>query len=145
MTQLEVAQKFSALNGQKEHGALSVIASLQGKAKLLFEIKPNSFEPMPKVKSALMLISKDDSVVLDDGFKYFLRVAFSQPRKVLVKNLSSLCEKEKILEIFRELDINPTIRGHQLSSLKFYQIYNYKDNNAKKSTKSCFARGFTQE
>jgi 16S rRNA (adenine1518-N6/adenine1519-N6)-dimethyltransferase len=124
MTQLEVAQKFCATYGQKEHGFLSIMSELIGKTTLLFEVPPSSFEPIPKVTSAVLLISKNDSgVVIEKGFKKFLKIAFAQPRKTFVKNLSSSYNKERVLEILQELDIKTNTRGHEIPSSKFYVIY----------------------
>ncbi|SFV49867.1 SSU rRNA (adenine(1518)-N(6)/adenine(1519)-N(6))-dimethyltransferase [hydrothermal vent metagenome] len=122
MVQLEVAQKFCAKSGQKEFGALSVIAQSIAECRITQIVPPSSFEPAPKVDSAVMLLSKRTSRS-DEGFERFLRICFKQPRKTLAKNLSSTYNKEKISDILKELDLSSTIRPHELSTDDYHQLY----------------------
>jgi len=48
-------------------------------------VNPNSFTPPPKVVSSILLIKKRSSFY-DTKFNEFLKVAFKQPRKKLIKN-----------------------------------------------------------
>lgn len=122
MVQLEVAQKFAAEAGEKVFGGLSVITQSVGNASIVIEVPPSAFDPMPKVDSAVMLIEKhrDRS---DKGFEDFLKVAFAQPRKTLLKNLSNYYNKQKLSEIFHEMDLSLTIRPHQLHTTDYHQLY----------------------
>ena len=52
-----------------------------------------------------------------------LRVAFTQPRKTLMKNLSSKYEKTKLQEAFEKLGLTLTIRPHQVSTKDYHQLY----------------------
>ncbi len=122
MVQLEVAEKFCAQEGQKVFGSLSVITQSVGSAHIVVQVPPTAFEPPPKIDSAVFLIqkTKDRS---DENFEGMLRVAFKQPRKTLMKNLSVVYEKEKILEVLNELGFAPTIRPHQVSTHDYHQLY----------------------
>jgi 16S rRNA (adenine1518-N6/adenine1519-N6)-dimethyltransferase len=122
MVQLEVAEKFCATSGDREFGALSVIAQSVGEAHIVVVVPPTSFDPMPKVDSAVFLIEKRKSRD-DDDFESMLRVAFSQPRKTLLKNLSANYEKESLLKSFLELELSQTIRPHQLSTSDYHHLY----------------------
>ena len=122
MVQLEVAEKFCATSGEKVFGSLGVITQSVGTAEIVVKVPPTAFDPQPKVDSAVFLIqkSRDRS---DELFEDMLRVAFTQPRKTLMKNLSSKYEKKTLQQVFEELELSPTIRPHQLSTKDYHQLY----------------------
>jgi 16S rRNA (adenine1518-N6/adenine1519-N6)-dimethyltransferase len=122
MVQLEVAKKFCATEGEKVFGSLGIITQSVGKARLVTVVPPTAFDPQPKVDSAVFLIqkSRDRS---DEAFEAMLRVAFTQPRKTLLKNLSSKYEKSLLQEAFKELELTLTIRPHQVNTQDYHQLY----------------------
>ena len=122
MVQLEVAEKFCAEAGQKVFGSLGVITQSVGSSHIVVKVPPTAFEPPPKIDSAVFLITKKKDRS-DKDFEDMLRVAFSQPRKTLIKNLSSKYEKSQLLEVFKELDLIQTIRPHQVSTSDYHQLY----------------------
>jgi len=122
MVQLEVAQKFCATNGDKVFGSLGVITQSVGSAKIVVTVPPTAFDPQPKVDSAVFLIEKNKDRS-DKDFENMLRVAFSQPRKTLMKNLSSKYEKNMLQDAFLDLELTPTIRPHQVSTNDYHQLY----------------------
>jgi len=122
MTQLEVAEKFCAQAGEKVFGSLGIITQSIGTAKIVTKVPPTAFEPPPKIDSAVFLIQKTSDRT-DKDFEDMLRVAFTQPRKTLMKNLSSKYEKSKLQDIFEELNFTLTIRPHQVSTLDYHQLY----------------------
>ncbi|MEJ2413690.1 MAG: 16S rRNA (adenine(1518)-N(6)/adenine(1519)-N(6))-dimethyltransferase RsmA [Sulfurimonas sp.] len=122
MVQLEVAEKFCANEGEKVFGSLGVITQSVGKAKIVVKVPPTAFDPQPKVDSAVFLIEKQKDRS-DSAFEAYLRVAFTQPRKTLMKNLSSKYDKQKLQEAFNELELLSTIRPHQVSTKDYHQLY----------------------
>lgn len=130
MVQKEVALKFTAKSKDSDFCALSVIADKVSEfAEILFVLPPSAFNPPPKVDSAVIYIKKKDGISLDESFNKFLKVAFSQPRKTLLKNLSQSHTKENLLQIFSDLKLSDTIRPHELDTSLFSLIYEriYKD------------------
>jgi len=123
MVQKEVAQKFSAVSNQRDFCALSILAQSSGEAKLLFEVPPTSFEPPPKVTSAILEIKKIESKD-DREFENFLKVAFSQPRKKLIKNLSKKYPKDRLSILFETLEIDSNIRPHEATTSLYHRLYN---------------------
>jgi 16S rRNA (adenine1518-N6/adenine1519-N6)-dimethyltransferase len=129
MVQKEVAQKFCASNLAKEFSALAVLTEVRAKGKILFDVPKEAFEPQPKVTSSVMLITKDDSKIPKvvnesfDDFKKFLKAAFVAPRKLLIKNLSSIIQRDRVQKLFEELKIEPNIRPHQLSTPMYCLIF----------------------
>ncbi len=122
MLQKEVAKKFSAQEGEREFSALSVLARSAGDVRIVCSVKPEAFTPPPKVDSAVLLIKKQKSLS-DPEFMEFLKRAFSQPRKRLLKNLSTHYPKEIVEEIFSTLGIASNIRPHEASTSIYHQIY----------------------
>ena len=130
MVQKEVAIKFSSDSGDREFGSLSIIAQSCGDAEVVFDIPPEAFNPAPKVTSSILKIEKSSSF-LRDGFEEFLKVAFSQPRKKLLKNLSSSYKKESLDRVFKKLSLDKSLRPHQVETRSYHLIYKelkeYKD------------------
>ncbi|MFZ2968622.1 MAG: 16S rRNA (adenine(1518)-N(6)/adenine(1519)-N(6))-dimethyltransferase RsmA [Sulfuricurvum sp.] len=122
MIQREVAEKFSATPNEKAFGALSVIAQSVGDVEIILHVPPTAFEPAPKVDSAVLLISKWSNRN-DEGFENFLRVAFTQPRKTLHKNLTACYDSELVVQAFDTLELLRTIRPHQLCTADFHRLY----------------------
>jgi 16S rRNA (adenine1518-N6/adenine1519-N6)-dimethyltransferase len=122
MVQLEVAEKFCADVGEKVFGSLGIITQSVGESHIVVRVPPTAFEPPPKIDSAVFLITKRKDRD-DKDFEDMLRVAFSQPRKTLMKNLSSKYEKEKLLVAYEELGLIQTIRPHQVSTSDYHQLY----------------------
>ena len=122
MVQLEVAEKFCAKMGERVFGSLGVITQSVGTADIVTKVPPTAFEPQPKIDSAVFLIQKNADRS-DKDFEDMLRVAFKQPRKTLMKNLSSVYEKTLLQEAFSELNLTLTIRPHQVSTSDYHQLY----------------------
>ena len=122
LIQKEVAEKFSAKVGEKIYGGLSIIANSIANVEVQFDIPPQAFNPAPKVMSSVILFKKFKSKY-DETFAKFLKVAFSQPRKTLIKNLSSKYEKSKIEKVFENLNIQKNIRPHQISNELFFEVF----------------------
>ncbi|QSZ43011.1 16S rRNA (adenine(1518)-N(6)/adenine(1519)-N(6))-dimethyltransferase RsmA [Sulfurimonas aquatica] len=122
MVQLEVAEKFCAIEGQKVFGSLGIITQSVGTAKIIVKVPPTAFDPQPKIDSAVFLIQKETDRS-DKDFEDMLRVAFSQPRKTLMKNLSAKYEKSLLQEVFEKLKLIQTTRPHQVSTKDYHQLY----------------------
>ncbi len=137
MVQKEVADKFVAQVKSKEFSSLGVLTSLLSvESKILVTVPPESFDPPPKVDSAVVYIKKNMTASVDEEFKKFLKTSFTQPRKKLSKNLSARYDKETIRRLFEELEIKGTARPHEIEAnlydLIYKRIQNYgrtKDNN----------------
>jgi 16S rRNA (adenine1518-N6/adenine1519-N6)-dimethyltransferase len=138
LIQKEVAEKFSAKPGDKIYGSLSIIAESVAKVDIQFDIPPEAFTPAPKVMSSVILFKKFEPKY-DEDFAKFLKIAFSQPRKTLLKNLSNKYEKKKIELIFEKLNIQKNIRPHQISKELFFEVFSElkgetKNDNTKQHT-----------
>jgi len=124
MVQREVAEKFSAQPGDKDFGSLAVITQTVGHASIVIEVPPEAFNPPPKIHSAVLKIVKKRSRTLEDtGLEDMLRVAFTQPRKTLLKNLSAVYDKAEVSNALEAMSLSPTIRPHQTTTANYHQLY----------------------
>jgi 16S rRNA (adenine1518-N6/adenine1519-N6)-dimethyltransferase len=127
MVQKEVAEKFCAISGEREFCALSVFATSVGQARLLFDVPPTAFDPMPKVTSSVLLIRKNKEFDIIDEFENFLKVSFVQPRKKLQKNLSSKFPKDIIEKVFSELNLSDNVRPHEVDTDTYHALFKALD------------------
>ena len=117
MFQYEVAERICSNKGTKNYGILSVLIQAFFSVELLIKIKPESFNPPPKVTSAVIRIKKvRDNIDCDEIlFKHIIKSAFNQRRKTLRNILKSFKKIENIKEhtIFdkraEELDVDDYI------------------------------------
>ena len=149
MIQKEVALKFSAKSRDKEFSALSILASLQGRCELLFDVDAKLFNPPPKVTSSVIKLQKTkkifgkDEIFKDakqyEAFKAFLRAAFASPRKTLLKNLSTNFDKKALEEIFEDLGLAQNLRPHELDVDSYLKVFERlkEDNERQKRRESC--------
>ena len=149
MIQKEVALKFSAKSRDKEFSALSILASLQGRCELLFDVDAKLFNPPPKVTSSVIKLQKTKKIFGKDGifkdakqyeaFKAFLRAAFASPRKTLLKNLSTNFDKKALEEIFEGLGLAQNLRPHELDVDSYLKVFERlkEDNERQKRRESC--------
>lgn len=122
MIQKEVADKFLALPKQKKFSSLSLLAQSVGEVELVCEVPPEAFDPVPKVDSAVIKITKNrDSY--DENFAKFLKKAFTQPRKTLQKNLTAFYRSDEIAKAFNQIQLAQTIRPHELELTRFLELF----------------------
>lgn len=93
MFQKEVAERVAAGPGSKTYGILSVLLSAFYNIEYLFTVNENVFNPPPKVKSAVIRLTRNDVAKLDCDEKLFVQVVktgFNQRRKTLRNALKPL-------------------------------------------------------
>ena len=117
MIQREVALRMAAAPGSKAYGILSVLMQAWYDVEYLFTVDENVFNPPPKVKSAVIRMTRND--VTDLGcderlFKRLVKAVFNQRRKMLRVSLRQLFNTGKPADGFYEQDIM-TKRPEQLS------------------------------
>ena len=149
MIQKEVALKFSAKSKDKEFSTLSILASLQGRCELLFDVDAKLFNPPPKVTSSVIRLQKREKIFGKDGifkdanlyesFKSFLKAAFASPRKTLLKNLSTNFDKRALEEIFENMNLATNLRPHELDVDSYLKIFETtkEDNERQKRRERC--------
>lgn len=120
MFQKEVAERCAAKAGSKEYGILSVFLQAYYKVEYLFTVKAGVFNPPPKVLSAVIRLTRNETSQLDCDEKLFWQVVkagFNQRRKTLRNALSSLISKDKMGE-----DALLDLRAERLTVADFVKI-----------------------
>lgn len=93
MFQKEVAERVTAAAGKKQYGIVSVLLQAFYDAEYLFTVNENEFNPPPKVKSAVVRVTRNFNKKLncnEDIFKTVVKTAFNYRRKTLRNALQSL-------------------------------------------------------
>ena len=101
MVQKEVAERIAAHPGNKTYGILSVLIQAWYDVELLFTVEPGVFNPPPKVRSAVIRLTRND--VQDLGcderlFRRLVKTTFNQRRKTLRNNIRPLLNELSIGE-----------------------------------------------
>ena len=92
MVQREVAQRICEPPGSRTYGILSVLLQSFYNVKYLFTVSEGVFTPPPKVKSAVIKLTRNSTVTLSCNEKLFVKVVkagFNQRRKTLRNSLKS--------------------------------------------------------
>jgi 16S rRNA (adenine1518-N6/adenine1519-N6)-dimethyltransferase len=95
MFQKEVAERIHAGPGSKTYGILSVLMRAFYEIEYLFTVSENVFSPPPKVKSAVIRLTRNDTKNLDCNEVLFFSVvkaAFNQRRKTLRNSIRAVFE-----------------------------------------------------
>ena len=93
MVQKEVAERIAAPSGSKTYGIMSVLLQAWYDIEYLFTVNENVFIPPPKVKSAVIRLTRNHKQTLECDESLFtavVKTAFNQRRKTLRNALSSI-------------------------------------------------------
>ncbi len=93
MVQKEVAERIKTGPGSKTYGILSVLLQAYYHVEYLFTVNEKVFDPPPKVKSAVIRLTRNKIETLDCDETLFFRLVktgFNQRRKILRNSLRSI-------------------------------------------------------
>ena len=97
MLQKEVAERLAAGPGSKTYGILSVLLQAWYDIEYLFTVGEEVFDPPPKVKSAVLRMTRNDRRELgcdERLFKTVVKTSFNQRRKTLRNSMRPLLGKD---------------------------------------------------
>lgn len=123
MIQKEVAERMAAGPGSKTYGILSVLIQAWYRVEYLFTAHEHVFNPPPKVKSAVIRMTRNETQELgcnEKLFKQIVKTTFNQRRKTLRNSISPILDKTNPLmadPIFNK-------RPEQLSVQEFINLTN---------------------
>lgn len=123
MIQKEVAERIAAGPGSKTYGILSVLIQAWYDVEYLFTVHENVFTPPPKVKSAVIRMTRNETKELgcnEKLFKQVVKTTFNQRRKTLRNSIKPILGKDCALytdSIFNK-------RPEQLSVHEFIELTN---------------------
>ena len=124
MLQKEVVERMVAMPGTSDFGRLSVMLQYRFVMDWLLDVPPESFDPAPKVDSAVVRLiprpAAELTVKNEEKFAALVSAAFAQRRKMLRNNLKAILSDGD----FEKLGIAPTARAEQLSLEDYIRISN---------------------
>lgn len=125
MIQREVAQRMASAPGTKAYGILSVLIQAWYDVEYLFTVDENVFNPPPKVKSAVIRITRNNVTDLGCDWQLFRRVVkavFNQRRKMLRVSLKQILDNVTDDGFYSQLIM--TKRPEQLTIAQFVELTN---------------------
>ena len=133
MIQREVALRIASAPGTKAYGILSVLIQAWYEVEYLFTVDEDVFNPPPKVKSAVIRMTRNGVTDLgcnESLFKRLVKMVFNQRRKMLRVSLKQLFVGLTPKKEFFEDDIM-TKRPEQLTIEQFVNLTNRVEDELK--------------
>lgn len=126
MIQREVALRIASQPGNKQYGILSVLIQAWYDCEYLFTVDENVFNPPPKVKSAVIRMTRNKVQKLgcdEELFKRVVKTVFNQRRKMLRVSLRQIINGVANDDAFYSHELM-TKRPEQLTIQQFVELTN---------------------
>lgn len=129
LMQKEVAERVAATPRSREYGSLSVGVQVVASVERLFNVRPGSFRPPPRVDSAVVRFQRLEVPLLEPdrrpGFRPFVTGLFGQRRKTLGRSLRVVLDAsaERVVLVLRRADIPAGHRVEMLSPAELVRLY----------------------
>ncbi len=123
LIQKEVAERICAQPG--DMSILAVSVQYFGKPEIIDCVPKESFEPVPKVDSAILkIIPFKKKPQQNKDFFHLVKIGFASPRKTLVNNLSAglYQPKNEIKKILNDIELDEKVRAEDLSIKKWQEL-----------------------
>ena len=124
MLQKEVVERMVAAPGTGDYGRLSVMLQYRFVIDWLLDVPPESFDPAPKVDSAVVRLIPRPAAELaakdEVRFAALVAAAFSQRRKMLRNTLREFFAESELAQ----LGVAPTARAEELSVADYVRLAN---------------------
>jgi 16S rRNA (adenine1518-N6/adenine1519-N6)-dimethyltransferase len=129
MFQKEVADRIIANYNNSNYGRLSILANWKLIIKKICDIKPNSFQPKPKIDSSLLFFTpRKDFYKINDpkNLEKITRVFFSNRRKMIKKPFNQIFNGDP--RILEKLNIDLNLRPQNLNFETYYKLTEEYEN-----------------
>ena len=123
MFQKEVADRIISKFNTKDYGRLTILANWRLNIKKIMDIKPNSFQPKPKVESTVLFFEPKKNFTKFKNAKNLekiTRVFFMHRRKMIKKPFNQLFRDNE--NIASELGIDLNLRPQNLDFETYYEL-----------------------
>ena len=132
MIQREVALRMASAPGCKAYGILSVLIQAWYDVEYLFTVDEDVFNPPPKVKSAVIRMTRNGVTSLgcdEQLFRRVVKTVFNQRRKMLRVSLRQILAGRNLTPGFFEQPVM-TRRPEQLTVAEFVDLTNIVPNSS---------------
>ena len=125
MVQKEVGDRFMSKPNSRDYGSLSVFLQYNFDVTKVVNVNKRCFEPVPKVDSVVVKLSKNKKYEAknEDKFYKLVKDSFTQKRKNLRNNIRNY-DLTKVEEVLKKYDKDLTARAESLSVEQFVEISN---------------------
>ena len=123
MFQKEVADRILSKFNSSNYGRLTILANWRLNIKKIMDIKPNSFQPKPKVESTVLFFEPKKNFTKFKNAKNLekiTRIFFMHRRKMIKKPFKQLFNDNK--NIASELGIDLNLRPQNLDFKTYYEL-----------------------
>ncbi len=125
MFQKEVADRILAKFNTSNYGRLSILSNWKLNITKIFDVKPSSFFPKPKIDSTLLFFEpKKNFLNIQNPYNLekITRVFFNHRRKMIKKPYNIIFENNK--SILNKLNITLNLRPQNLDCDTYYKLTN---------------------
>ena len=129
MFQKEVADRIIAKFNTSSYGRMSILSNWKLEIKKMFDIKPTSFAPRPKVNSSLIYFEPRQfffDIKNPQNIEKITRIFFNQRRKMLKKPFNQLFNGN--IEIAKKLNIDLNLRPQNLDFETYFKLVKEYEN-----------------
>ena len=134
MLQKEVVKRMAAQAGDSAYGRLGIMVQYYCEVENLFEVPPTSFDPAPKVDSAIVRLVPYKNIPHKatniKTLENLVNVAFQQRRKTLRNALKQLLDPE----VMEQLPIDTSARAEEISLAEYVATSNLLDELTQSTT-----------
>lgn len=124
--QKEMADRLSAVPGNKAYGSLSVITQRNWQVSKLKTLAPSVFLPRPQVNSVVLLLTRREPGEFEESdptkFPEVVKAGFSERRKQVRKLLG--VDSEMIEAVLRAVNLPATARAEDIALNQWIRIVN---------------------
>ncbi len=123
MFQKEVAERIIAKHNTSQYGRLSVLANWKLDIKKIYDVKPQSFSPKPKIDSTILYFSPKKNyheLKNSKNLEKVTRVFFLHRRKMLKKPFNQIFNGNQ--DVLNKLKIDLNLRPQNLNYEMYYQL-----------------------
>ena len=129
MFQKEVADRIIANVNSSAYGRLSILSNWKLNIKKIFDVKPQSFSPKPKVESSVLVFTPKYNFVQIDkpkNLEKITRIFFAHRRKMIKNSVHQVFTKNP--EKIKKLELNLNLRPQNLDFQTYYKITKEYEN-----------------
>ena len=123
MFQKEVADRIIETTNKKNYGRLTILTSWRMNVTKILDVSPNSFFPVPKVKSTVLLLEpKNDffNIKNPKNLEHITNIFFNQRRKMIKKPINILFKNAKYIS--KKYNINLNDRPQNLDPQIYFNL-----------------------
>jgi 16S rRNA (adenine1518-N6/adenine1519-N6)-dimethyltransferase len=125
-----VADKILATFNTSDYGRLAVLSAARLKITDHFNVSPNSFYPVPKVRSTVLvfepIVNKYFKIKNIENLEKISHIFFSRKRKMINKAFNKIFKNP--LEASKKINVNLNLRPNELSENEYFKITEFYEN-----------------